>query len=195
MGKGGEPRACCKGGLHPHMLRPIRLGVALNKGSGYEVLTSSCRVSRSGALNGSGPSVTSAGQTAKGWKVGCQGCQREQMQPSRQWVNCWSGEERRALTGGGHRGRLWGPDHRMCRWAMVSLHWQKGWWSVFRPWEFVDMADLRPAQWQEVLDPELDPRCYEILPGLEVAQAKKKTSGGYPHIVHVLHNLHCHGRD
>ena len=22
----------------------------------------------------------------------------------------------------GHKGRLWVPDHRMCRWAMVSLH-------------------------------------------------------------------------
>ena len=40
--------------------------------------------------------------------------------------------------------------------------------------EFVDMADLRPAQWQEVLDPEPDPRRYVILPGLEVARAKKK---------------------
>ena len=41
--------------------------------------------------------------------------------------------------------------------------------------EFVDMADLQPAQWQEVLDPEPDPRCYVILPGLEVARAKKKS--------------------
>ena len=35
------------------------------------------------------------------------------------------------------------------------------------------MADLRPAQWQEVLDPEPDPRRYVILPGFEVARAKK----------------------
>jgi len=41
--------------------------------------------------------------------------------------------------------------------------------------EFVDMADLRPAQWQEVLDPEPDPRRFVILPGLEVARAKKKS--------------------
>ena len=40
--------------------------------------------------------------------------------------------------------------------------------------EFVDMTDLQPAQWQEVLDPEPDPRRYVILPGLEVARAKKK---------------------
>ncbi|KAL5500117.1 hypothetical protein EMCRGX_G011621 [Ephydatia muelleri] len=52
--------------------------------------------------------------------------------------------------------------------------------------EFVDMADLRPAQWQEVLDPEPDPRRYVILPGLEVARAKKKpASGGYPYMVHA----------
>ena len=61
--------------------------------------------------------------------------------------------------------------------------------------EFVDMADLRPAQWQEVLDPEPDPRRYVILPGLEVAWAKEETSGGYPYLVHVLHDLYCHGRD
>ena len=41
--------------------------------------------------------------------------------------------------------------------------------------EFVDMADLRPAQWQVVLDPEPDPRRYVILPGLVVARAKKKS--------------------
>lgn len=40
--------------------------------------------------------------------------------------------------------------------------------------EFIDMADLRPAQWQEVLEPEPDPRQFVILPGLEVARAKRK---------------------
>ena len=62
--------------------------------------------------------------------------------------------------------------------------------------EFVDMADLRPAQWQEVLDPEPDPRRYVILPGLEVARAKKKPVEDIrTWSMHVLHDLYCHGRD
>ena len=38
---------------------------------------------------------------------------------------------------------------------------------------FVDMADPQPAQWQEVLDPELDPHHYTIVPGLLVARGAR----------------------
>ena len=40
--------------------------------------------------------------------------------------------------------------------------------------EFVDMAELRPVQWQEVLEPEPDPHKFVILPGLEIARAKRR---------------------
>ena len=66
-------------------------------------------------------------------------------------------------------------------------------WSGFRPWiSWICMADLRPAQWQEVLDPEPDPRRYVILPGLHGGgSGQEETSGGYPYMVHVLHDLYC----
>eukprot|EP00731_Ephydatia_muelleri_P032349 Em0023g856a len=82
------------------------------------------------------------------------------------------GEKRRALTGGGHKGRLWViPDLSVGN-GFPPL--TKRLVERIQALEFVDMADLRPAQWQEVLDPEPDPRRYVILPGLEVARAKKK---------------------
>ena len=40
--------------------------------------------------------------------------------------------------------------------------------------KFVDMAELRPVQWQEVLEPEPDPHKFVILPGLEIAKAKRR---------------------
>ena len=40
--------------------------------------------------------------------------------------------------------------------------------------EFVDMAELRPVQWQEMLEPEPDPHKFVILPGLEIARAKRR---------------------
>ena len=41
-------------------------------------------------------------------------------------------------------------------------------------WEFVDLAELKPARVLESLHPEPDPQHYIILPGLEVARARKK---------------------
>ena len=41
-------------------------------------------------------------------------------------------------------------------------------------WEFVDLAELKPAGVLESLHPEPDPQRYIILPGLEVARARKK---------------------
>ena len=40
--------------------------------------------------------------------------------------------------------------------------------------EFVDMAELRPIQWQEVLEPEADPHKFVILPGHEIARARRR---------------------
>ena len=41
-------------------------------------------------------------------------------------------------------------------------------------WEFVDLVELNPAGVLESLHPEPDPQHYIILPGLEVARARKK---------------------
>ena len=41
-------------------------------------------------------------------------------------------------------------------------------------WEFVDLVELKPAGVLESLHPEPDPQRYIILPGLEVARARKK---------------------
>jgi len=41
-------------------------------------------------------------------------------------------------------------------------------------WEFVDFADLRPPGSLETINPDTDPQKLIVLPGLEVAKAKKK---------------------
>ena len=50
-------------------------------------------------------------------------------------------------------------------------------------WEFVDLAELKPAGVLESLHPEPDPQRYIILPGLEVARLGgnqlKRSGGGF----------------
>ena len=41
-------------------------------------------------------------------------------------------------------------------------------------WEFIDLADLKPAGTLDSLNPEPDPQNYIILPGLEIARARRK---------------------
>ncbi len=41
-------------------------------------------------------------------------------------------------------------------------------------WEFIDLAEIRPVGPLDGLNPEPDPQKFVILPGLEVARAKKK---------------------
>lgn len=53
-------------------------------------------------------------------------------------------------------------------------------------WEFVDLAELKPAGPLDSLNPEPDPQKFVILPGLEVARAKKKQ-------VHDIHTwIQCY---
>ena len=41
-------------------------------------------------------------------------------------------------------------------------------------WEYVDLAELRPPGTLEAINPEPDPQRYVVMPGLELASAKKK---------------------
>ena len=41
-------------------------------------------------------------------------------------------------------------------------------------WEFIDLADLKPAGTLDSLNPEPDPQNFIILPGLEIARARRK---------------------
>ena len=95
------------------------------------------------------------------------------MRPSRQWVNCWPGEERRALTGGGHNGGGCGFQTIVC----VGGQWFP---SIDKE------AIVERIQTLESL-------CNPPWPG--GGSGQEETSGGYPYMVHVLHDLYCHGRD
>ena len=61
--------------------------------------------------------------------------------------------------------------------------------------EFVDMAELRPAQWQEVLEPEPDPRrCDSAWP--RGSKGEMEVGGGYQNLDDVLHHLcGCSGEE
>jgi hypothetical protein len=39
-------------------------------------------------------------------------------------------------------------------------------------WEFVDLAELKPAGTLDAINPDPDPQKYIILPGLEIARAR-----------------------
>ncbi len=41
-------------------------------------------------------------------------------------------------------------------------------------WEFVDLAELKPAGTLDAINPDPDPQKYIILPGLEIARARRK---------------------
>ena len=67
-------------------------------------------------------------------------------------------------------------------------------------WEFIDMVELKPAQAEDVLDPEPDPQKFILLAGLEIVRAKRKQ---VTHIntwtqcftIYVAASLHARGGD